>query len=129
MIALGTYASWASSSSTAPAAPGASASVAALTSARCTAKAAPARAAPAMPRRAEAPSMPRMIDRGRAGIRRASCAHGASPRAAPSPPATRASRNDAMMACQSDGAACADRLATARAPASRVYGRASAKAA
>ena len=129
MIALGAYASWVSSSSAAPVGPGASALVAALTSGRCTARDTPARAAPAAVRRAEAPSMPRMTDRGRGGIRRVSRDQGASPRAAPSPPATTASRNDATTACQSDGAACADRLATARAPASRVYGRASATAA
>src|SRR5690242_21141585 len=40
--------------------------------------------------------MPITIERGRAGIRLASRDHGASPRAAPSPPATRASRNAAI---------------------------------
>ena len=64
--------------------------------------------------------MPRMTERGLAGIRRASRDHGASARAAPSPPATNASRNDATTACHSDGAACELRQATARAPASRV---------
>ena len=120
MIALGAYASWASSSSTAPAGPGARASAAALTSGRCIASDTPARAAPTAVSRAEAPSMPRTIDRGRAGIKLASRDHGARPRAAPSPPATKASRNDATTACHRDGAAWVDRHATARAPASRV---------
>jgi hypothetical protein len=78
---------------------------------------------------AAAPSMPKMIDRGRAGIRWASRDHGASPRAAPSPPATSASRKDAATACSSEGAATAVLLATASAPASRAYGNASATAA
>ena len=47
--------------------------------------------------------MPMTIDRGRAGIRLASRDHGASPRAAPRPPATRASRKDATTACHSEG--------------------------
>jgi hypothetical protein len=60
------------------------------------------------------------IERGLAGIKRASRDHGASPRAAPSPPATRASRKDAATACHSEGAAAAVRLATASAAASRA---------
>ena len=109
--------------------PGASASVAALTSGRCTASEAPASTAPAAARMAAEPSMPMTIDRGLGGIRLASRDHGASPRAAPSPPATRASRKDATTACNSEGAATAVRLATASAPASSAYGRASAIAA
>ena len=109
--------------------PGASASVAALTSGRCTASETPASTAPAAARMAAEPSMPITIDRGLGGIRLASRDHGASPRAAPSPPATRASRKDATTACHSEGAATAVRLATASAPASSAYGRASAIAA
>ena len=73
--------------------------------------------------------MPITIERGRAGIRLASRDHGASPRAAPSPPATRASRKAAITACSSEGAATEVPLATASAPASSAYGNASAIAA
>ena len=74
--------------------------------------------------------MPITIERGRAGIRLTSRDHGASPRAAPSPPATRASRKAAITACSSeerrDGGAAGHRQ---RASASSAYGNASAIAA
>ena len=78
---------------------------------------APSRAPPAVEQTASAPTMPMITERGRSGSSRASWAQGASARAPPSPPATRASRNPQITACGADGAACADRLASASAPA------------
>ena len=80
----------------------------------------PARMAPAAVSTAPVASMPITIDRCRGGISEESRDQGARPRAAPRPPATSASRNAAITACQSEGATSAVRLATAIAPASRA---------
>ena len=60
--------------------------------------------------------MPRISERGRAGTRIASLRHGARPRAAPKPLASRAMRNPTVTACHSDGAATGVLLAIATAP-------------
>ena len=69
--------------------------------------------APAAVSVASEAAMPETIDRGRGRIRPASFRHGARPRAAPNPPATKAMRNPTTTACHSDGAATGVRLPTA----------------
>ncbi len=70
-----------------------------------------------------------MTERARAGSSAASCAQGARARAPPRPAATRASRKQPTAACGTEGAARADRPATASATARIAYGTATASAA